>query len=171
MKRLLLVCTLLLSPLAAHAQLGLYAGYTASKLNVANTDWVYGPTFGAYYDSHHFPVINFGLDARVSLIDSSNSTKVTSGLIGPRAVLHLPAIPIRPYAEVLGGVAQSQYGQGVAYINSKDFAYGFAAGVDLHILPYLDWRVLDYTYTRLQDTESTGQKSLTTGLVLRIPLS
>jgi hypothetical protein len=172
MKRLLLLSALFLSSLSiAHAQFGLYAGYTASKLDVAHTDWVYGPTFGAYYDRYHFPVLNFGLDARVSLIDSSRSTQVTSGLIGPRAVLHLPAVPIRPYAEGLVGVAQAQYGQGIASVNSTDIAYGFAAGVDLHILPCLDWRVLDYTYTRLEDTDTSSQKSITTGLVLRIPLS
>ena len=172
MKRFLLLAAVLLSSLsAAHAQLGLYAGYTASNLDAASSNWVYGPTFGAYYDRYHFPLLNFGLDARVSLIDSSSSTKVTSGLIGPRAVLHLPVVPIRPYVEALAGVASSQYGDGVTSVNSKDLAYGFAAGVDLHILPYLDWRVLDFNYTRLQDTDTSTQKSLTTGIVLRIPLS
>ena len=173
MKRLILFAALAVSSLAAHAQIGVYAGYTGSRLDVPNTDWVFGPTFGAYYNFTHLPVLNFGADARVSFITSSSTTKVTSGLIGPRVVVHVPAIPIRPYAEVLGGIAQSQYGEGDAYTNNKDFSYAFAGGVDIQIIPHLDWRIVDYTYTRIfnLDSGSTGEKSLTTGLVFRIPLS
>jgi hypothetical protein len=183
MKRLLLISAVFLACLpVARAQLGIYAGYTAAKLDVANTDWHYGPTFGAYFDTHHFPVLNFGIDARASFINpgaSSNSdnsspstsTKITSGLIGPRVILHLPVIPLHPYAEALAGIAKAQYGQGDASVNSTDLAYGFALGLDLTIFSHLDWRVIDFTYTRLQDTNTTSQTTLTTGLVLRIPFS
>jgi hypothetical protein len=172
MKRLILLSAISLTCLAsAHAQLGIYAGYTASKLDVANTDWTYGPTFGAYFDFSRHPLINFGLDARFSYINSNNATTIKSGLIGPRAVLHLPVVPIRPYAEALAGIAKANYGQGVASVNSTDLAYGFSLGLDFTIFTHLDWRVIDYTYTRLQDTANTPQTSLTTGIVFRIPFS
>lgn len=87
------------------------------------------------------------------------------------AVLHLPVVPLRPYAEGLAGVAKLNYSQSDLTDNSTDLAYGFSLGLDFTFFSHLDWRVLDFTYTRLQDTDTTNQKSLTTGLVLRIPLS
>jgi hypothetical protein len=182
MKRLILLSAVFLACLpSARAQLGIYAGYSAAKLDVASSDWHYGPTFGAYYDTHRFPLVNFGLDARASFINlgastnssstSIDSTKINSFLIGPRAVLHLPVLPIRPYAEGLAGFAKLNYDSTDLSANSNDLAYGFSLGVDLTIFSHLDWRIIDYNYTRLQDTDTTTQTTLTTGLVLRIPFS
>jgi len=174
MTRLRLVPLLLLFAFLpqAKAQLGVYGSFTASKLNAPNTSWFYGPTFGAYYDGAHFPLVNFGIDARAALLGSGAepSTKVDSVLVGPRAVLHAPVLPLRPYAEALVGAAHVQIGQGTAYSSASHINYGFAAGVDMTFFPRLDWRVVEYTYTRF--TGSSGadaQKTLSTGLVFRIP--
>ena len=156
--------------LSGHAQIGVYAGFTTSTLDLAHTPRFNGGTFGAYYDNHHFPLVNLGLDLRAAVLPSDPTTSVTSGLAGPRVALHVPLIPLRPYAEGLVGAAHVTSGQGVARYDGTGLATGFAAGADLHILPYIDWRVLDYSYTRLIGP-SAYQTNLTTGLVLRIPFS
>ena len=170
MKRLLTLLTFLcIAPTASLAQLGAYAGFTTSKLNVPNTSRTNGGTFGVYYDATHLPLINFGLDLRGTVLTSDNITKVKSITVGPRAVVHLPAIPLRPYAEFLVGGASVQTGQGVAYTNKDGLDAGFALGADLRVLPWIDWRVLDYSYSRLDARVGTNSNSLTTGIVLRIP--
>lgn len=155
---------------SAHAQLGVYAGFSTSKLDVVNTNRTNGGTFGVLYDSHHFPLVNFGLDLRAVVANSDDVTKVTSGMIGPRAVFHLPLIPLHPYVEGLVGGAHVQTGQGVARYDSTNISGGVAAGADLTVLPYISWRVIDYNYNRLPGPHA-GQTTLTTGLVIRIPFS
>jgi len=161
---------LCLSSSVAFAQLGVYAGFTTSKLDTANTSRINGGTFGAYFDSAHLPVLNFGIDIRGTVLPSNSVTKVNSITVGPRAVLHLPAIPLRPYAEGLIGEAHVQTGQGVAYTDQGGLDAGFALGADLTILPHLDWRVLDYSYSRL-DAAHAYQSSFTTGFVFRVPFT
>lgn len=156
----------------AKAQLGVYGNFTASKLNAPNTGWFYGPTFGAYYDGAHFPVVNFGIDARAALLGSGAepSTKVDSVLVGPRAVLHAPVLPLHPYAEGLVGEAHVQVGQGATYSSGSHLGYGFAAGVDMTFFPRLDWRIVEYTLSRFSGPSGANvQKTLSTGLVFRIP--
>ncbi len=160
---------LLASCSSSSAQLGVYGGFTTSTLKLANTPRINGGTFGLQYDGSHHPLLNFGIDVRGSII-SSDSTRVTAVTAGPRVIFHLPIVPLRPYAEGLIGGAQVSVGQGVAATDTGGFAAGFAAGADLHLLPYVDWRVLDYSYSRLQ-AGHTYQNSITTGIVIRIPFS
>jgi len=170
--RLVLALMVLLLPGVLRAQVGVYAGFSATKLNVANTDWIKGASFGAYYDPIHLPLVNFGIDARGSVLGGSGATQVKSGLIGPRAVVHLPILPLKPYVEGLIGVGQVQVGQGVAATRSgTQFEYGLAAGVDFTFFPRLDWRVVDYQYGAFNGSNSTtSQKTLSTGLVFRLPI-
>jgi hypothetical protein len=164
--RLLMAAVVLLVPGAIRAQVGVYAAFSATKLNVANTDWIYGPTFGAYYTTVHLPVLNFGVDARGSVLGGSGVTQVKSGLIGPRVVAHLPIVPLRPYVEGLVGAGQVQF----AGTNSTHLEYGLAGGVDLTFFPRLDWRVVDYQYGSFSGLNGgTSQKTISTGLVFRIP--
>ncbi len=156
--------------LTSQAQIGVYAGFTTSTLDLANTPRFNGGTFGAYYDNHHFPLVNLGLDLRAAVLPSDPTTSVTAGLVGPRLIFHLPLVPVRPYAEGLVGAAHVTTGGGVARYDGTNLAAGLAVGADLRILPYIDWRVLDYSYTRLSGP-SAYQTNLTTGLVLRIPFS
>ena len=157
--------------LPMHAQLGVYGGFTTSKLTTANTPRLNGATFGAYYDSQHFPVVNFGLDVRGVVLPVKSTTGVTVVTVGPRAVLHLPLIPIRPYAEVQVGGGKVQYGSGgIGTYDSGGLAASAIAGADLHLLPYIDWRVIDYSFTRLVGPKA-DQNSFTTGIVVRIPFS
>jgi hypothetical protein len=148
------------------AQVGLYGGFSAANTNIPNSKWLYGTTFGAYYNAYHVPLVNVGLDARVSILNGSN---VVNGLIGPRAEFHLPII--KPYVEGLVGVSDINGGQGAATFGQTAFSYGFSAGADVTILPRLDWRVVDYQFTRTPNIlGGINQDALTTGIVLRLPV-
>jgi hypothetical protein len=153
----------------SHAQLAVYGGFTTSKLTTANTPRLNGITFGAFYDSQHFPIVNFGIDVRGVVLPVKNTTGVTTVTVGPRAVFHLPRIPIHPYGEVTVGGGKVQYGSGgIGTYNSGGFAASAIAGADLHLLPLIDWRVIDYSFTRLAGPKA-NQNSITTGIVVRIP--
>jgi hypothetical protein len=155
----------------SHAQLAVYGGFTTSKLSTPNTPRLNGATFGAYYDSHRFPVLNFGIDVRGTILPVKETTGVKLVTAGPRVVLHLPLVPLRPYGEGLLGGGKVQYGSGgIGTYNSGTFAAGATVGADLHILPWIDWRVIDYSFTRLVGPKA-NQNSLTTGIVVRIPFS
>ena len=151
---------------AAKAQVGLYGGFSAANTNIPNSKWLYGTTFGGYYNALHVPLISLGLDARVSILDGSNTV---NGLAGPRLELHIPFL--KPYIEGQVGASHISGGQGVTTFNQTAFSYGFAAGADLTILPRIDWRVVDYNYIRTPSVVAgTNQDVLTTGIVIRLPV-
>jgi hypothetical protein len=150
----------------ARAQVGLYGGFSAANTNIPNSKWLYGTTFGGYYNAYHVPLINLGLDARVSILDGSNTV---NGLVGPRLEVHIPFI--KPYLEGLVGASNISGGQGATTFSQTELSYGFAAGADVAIFPRLDWRVVDYNYVRTPDAgNGIRQDVLTTGLVLRLPV-
>lgn len=164
---------------ASHAQLAAYGGFSGSVLDMANSSSVvtqgpakdarlYGGTVGLYYDGSRHPLVNFGVDVRGTLFPEQNNADVTAVLAGPRVKLHLPVIPLRPYGEALVGGARAKTGQGVASQDRTAFAGGFAVGADLRILPFIDWRVLEYSYTHL-NAALNHQQTLTTGIVIRFP--
>ena len=149
----------------------MYAGFSASKLNAANTNWFYGPTLGIYDDLLHLPLVNFGVDARGMILGSGGSIQVSSGLAGPRAVAHLPIVPLHPYVEGLAGAGHVQLGQGVSQTSGTYFAYSVVGGLDLNFFPRLDWRIAEFSYSGFPNLlGGTNQKSLTTGLVFRLPI-
>jgi hypothetical protein len=158
---------------SAQGQLGLYGGFSAANTNVANEPWLYGATFGGYYNTLKLPLINLGIDGRAAILNGSGSSsqqKFVNGLVGPRAEFHLPLIPLKPYAAAQAGASHIEVGQGVARTDQTAFSYGFAAGGDLTVLPRLDWRVAEYSYTRSNVSGGIHQSTLTTGLVLRLPI-
>ena len=170
MKRLFaLLSFLCLASTFSLAQLGLYAGLTTSKLDTPNSPRIYGGTFGAFFDTHH-SFLDLGIDVRGTVLPSNSVTRVTSITAGPRVVFHVPSIPLRPYGEALIGEAHVKTGQGFAATDAGGLDAGVAVGADLQILPHINWRVLDYSYSRL-NAAHTYQNSLTTGIVLRIPFS
>ena len=134
----------LLTP-RAHAQIGIYGELSASDFNLANTDWQYGSTFGLYYNHWGVPFFGLGVDARGSVV-GSGSTKIVSGLVGPRLVFKPHVLPIMPYVEAVVGAGDAQYGEGVAATNTTKLEYQFLGGVDYTILPRIDWRVVEFSY-------------------------
>ncbi len=118
---------------AAKGQVGVYASFSASNLSSPNAPWIYGPTFGAYYDGVHLPVVNFGADLRASILGSGGN-KIDSGLIGARAVIHAPLLPIKPYGELLIGAAHVQANQGFAATDKTAFEYAALGALRPHNL-------------------------------------
>ena len=159
----------IISSMTATAQVGLYGEFSVTKLNVPNTSWIYGPTLGGYLDKGHFWVFSSGVDARGTLL-GSGSTTLDSGLVGPRVALRPHIVPIQPYAEALIGAGHADYGQGVAHVSATKFEYQFLGGLDLTILPRIDWRVVEFSYGGLSGLgTSFNPKTISTGIVLRLP--
>jgi hypothetical protein len=155
-----LLVTLFFTAIAG-AQIGLYAGFSGTHLNTpSGTSTIYGPLFG-FYAQHGRPLA-IGADVRASLFNHTGAHFNTIA-VGPRIAIHPPVLPLKPYFEVLGGLAS--YGNSST---SLYFNYQFLGGVDLTILPRIDWRVIEYDYSALADN-SANTKTLTTGVVLRLP--
>lgn len=154
---------------SAHAQVGLYGEFSAAKVNVPGSKWIYGPTFGGYYDRGHLLFLSTGLDARGAVLGTGHNT-LDSGLIGPRLVFQPHVLPIQPYVEALIGLGHAGYYQGTAPTTVTKFQYQFLGGLDLTILPRIDWRVVEFSYGGLSGLGSSfNPKVLSTGIVIRLP--
>jgi hypothetical protein len=155
-------------PIGLDAQTAVYAEFSASKVNAPNNDWIYGPTFGAYFDRFHIPLFSAGLDLRGSVLGPSGSTQLYSGLIGPHVAFRPRVIPVQPYVEGLVGVGHFDFGSGNG--SQTNFEYQFLGGIDLTILPRIDWRVAEFSYGNLSAFNgSLNPKTISTGIVLRLP--
>ncbi len=158
---------------SASAQTGVYAEFTGGK--VADTPWTYGPTVGLYHDNGFGPIA-LGLDVRGSFLrrgdtngaGSSQSLNTIEG--GVRLAVTPHVLPIKPYAEALAGYGGLTTGQGTARTSASHLTYQFLGGLDFTFFPRLDWRVVEFSYGRLSGLgDSYAPKTLSTGLVLRLP--
>jgi hypothetical protein len=164
---LLLFATVAIT-IAAHPQTGLYAEYGASKVDAPSDNWIYGPTFGLYHDFFSVPFVHVGADLRGSILGPSQTTNLYSGTLGPRLSLHPHVLPAMPYLEALFGFGHYDYGAGQP--SNTQFEYQFLAGIDLTILPRLDWRVVEFSYGGLSAFNGDlHPRTLSTGVVLRLP--
>jgi len=155
---------LTLATATASAQLGISAAFTADRLSSPSTrSTIYGPTLSLYYQ--HGPILALGGDVRASFLNGNGATLNTVS-IGPRASVKLPVIPLRPYAEALGGF--NSFTPTATSSSSHHFDYQLLGGLDLTVFPRLDWRVLEYAYTG--STDNMHASSFSTGLVFRLPI-
>lgn len=167
--RYLPILALLLSSVYASAQVGLYAELSAAKVNVPGSSWIYGPTFGAYFDRGHLLFLSTGLDVRGAVLGSGGS-KLDSGLAGPRLVFRPHVLPLQPYVEALGGFGRTEYYQGPSHSTVTKFEYQFLGGLDLTLLPRIDWRVVEFSYGGVSGLGSSfNPETISTGIVLRLP--
>jgi len=165
----MLAAVLMVTAGSARAQVGVYAGFSASDYHMPNTGWQYGPTFGAYFQPWAAPFIRAGVDVRASLL-GSNTEKVDSILVGPRVQIHPHVLPLMPYGEILIGGAHVNVGEGSANTDKTAIEYQVAGGLDMTIFPRLDWRIAEYSWGSVQNVgESVKPGTITTGLVLRLP--
>jgi hypothetical protein len=127
-----------------------------------------GATFGAYYGGQRFPVINFGVDVRGTVMPVKDTMGVTLVTASPRAVFHLPLIPFALTAKPWLAVAR--------FSMVREESARITAGALLLVRPseltstyclLIDWRVIDYSFIRLAGPRA-NQNSITTGIV-RIP--
>ncbi|MGC9291521.1 MAG: hypothetical protein ACP5EP_02210 [Acidobacteriaceae bacterium] len=165
----LLFLVFCMATFSATAQVGLYGELSTAKLNVPNTDWIYGTTFGGYYDKGHLLFLSTGVDARGSIL-GTGQTKLDSGLVGPRLVFTPHVVPLQPYAEALIGMGHYQFGQGIAQSSDNKFEYQFVGGLDMTVLPRIDWRLVEFSYGGLSYLGSSfNPKVISTGIVVRLP--
>jgi hypothetical protein len=162
----LIAATLSTAPLA-HAQIGVYGQFSASDFNVDNLGWQYGTTFGIYDTPWHVPFFALGLDGRGTVL-GSGSTKITSGMAGPRLTFKPHVLPIMPYVEAVVGAGHVQYTQGFATTNATKLEYQFLGGADWTILPHIDWRIVEFSYGGFSGPTLNPQ-TVSTGIVIRLP--
>jgi len=79
--------------------------------------------------------------------------------------------PFRPYAEGLFGLGHSGYltfpGKSRALSRGYGFAWSAVGGVDLCVTQRFQWRVAEYSYTRIQAGTGAKPAILSTGVVYR----
>jgi hypothetical protein len=158
----------LFSSVTAWSQAGVYVLFTGANLDSSNTvsTRIYGPTFGLYAN-FPTPVVKFGGDVRAALLNGQG-TRNYYAVTGPRLEVDLPVLSLNPYIEALVGGGDSistAYPKSTLHID-----YELLAGVDRKLLPILDWRVLEFSYTaNIGGAGNIHTKALSTGLVFRIP--
>jgi hypothetical protein len=171
LSRLLAPFLFLFAPLCLHAQLGLYGAFTAQNLGGPNSNGydLYGGTFGAYLASGRLAVLSVGVDLRGSFARSNNGTSFDTGSIGPRIGLNTHILPIHPYIEGTIGLGHIDFTGSTG--SETKLEYQVLGGLDFTILPRIDWRVAEYSYGGLSTINNYNYrpKSLSTGLVLRLP--
>jgi hypothetical protein len=153
------------------AQTAIYATFTAGQLSGTGTDWIYGGQAGIYHDFNPIPMLHVGVDGRAQILDKGR-TKLFSGMAGPRVAVKPWLIPIRPYAEALFGVGHVEFNpfnESTAPTTSEtNFEYQFVGGLDLTLLPHIDWRLGEFSYGGVSGlSQSPHPKTASTGLVVR----
>jgi hypothetical protein len=153
-----------------------------------------GGAGGLFYDFRTFGPVRLGVDLRGMITNSTQSAyssfnagggHIGSGLGGLRVSFHTPFVPVKPYVEGMAGVARTNFGtqfnSGLAtsgltnqtgILITSHLEYDAFAGVDLAILPLLDWRVAEFGYGAIQGNSHTYPVgTISTGIVLHIPFS
>lgn len=138
---------------------------------------------GVFYDFRNLGPVRLGVDLRVgSTVGNKNATTYTntprprlfSALGGIRGSFKTPIHQLRPYVE--GAVGLAKTNNGVPLTTDGHIAYhsgiqfrGFA-GVDLTLLPALDFRVVELGAGAFQGLNNTYPiESISTGLVVHLP--
>lgn len=198
-KALLLLAVATFATATAHAQLGVYGTFTASRLsnlrsspettnpNAVNNDVSpLGGTGGIYYDFLKLGPVKLGADLRGSIVTTkrgafSNANgggaRINSALFGVRAVFHTPIFhSLKPYLQASAGIGNSNYGllygnKGVT-LNSN-FEYMGFAGVDIPILPIMDFRLVEIGAGGLNPFGTSSHnyplQSVSSGIVFHLP--
>jgi len=152
-----------------------------------NTADPLGGTGGIYYDFLKLGPVKLGADLRGSILTTKrganvnfndSGTRIYSALGGVRAVFHTPIAPLKPYIQGSVGLGRSDYGlsnttssgQVILYNN---FEYMGLAGLDIKLLPIMDWRVAELGYGGLNPFGTYGHnypiKQVSMGFVFHLP--
>lgn len=107
------------------------------------------------------------LDVRGVILTARVPLHTFIGEVGPRIAPRFG--PVRPYAEVLGGLGHSGY-----VPTQGGLAGGFGAtwtidfGADLRITRRFQWRVAEYSHSHIYAGTGASPTILSTGVVVRI---
>ena len=141
-----------------------------------------GGTFGGYYDFFKLGPVKLGVDARGTLSSATRGAqkqangpgaRLYSGLGGVRAVFHTRWVPIRPYVQGSAGFARTDYGlpntvNGQIKL-TNNFQYMGYAGVDITLLPVMDFRLVEFGYGGLSNNHNYPVKTVSSGIVFHLP--
>jgi hypothetical protein len=143
----------LVFPRFARAQFGVYGEFNGAIDGSSYQDptSMYGATVGGYFNLLRVGPLVPGLDVRGTFLTGSaccgNSFHINSFLAGPRLAFRLKKGRVKPYAEFLVGVgfAGNSYN---SFSTQTGFAYQPTGGVDVALIPRLDWRLIEVSYQR-----------------------
>lgn len=166
LQRLLVVASFVLPSVAlAQAKVGVYGAVGAEKSGLSGQTITSAETVGIYYGVRDLGPVALAVDGRG--VFSSDTKNI---LVGPRVALHLPLFPLKPYAEVLGGMVYYSTASANGTRQSfNDFDYRLVGGLDSTIFFHLDWRVLEFSYGGgvTEANRKVHPINVSTGLVLR----
>jgi hypothetical protein len=154
----------------------------------ANTVDPLGGTGGVYYDFMNLGPVRLGADLRGSILTTKrgayvnfngSGARIYSALGGVRASFHTPIASLKPYIQASVGLGRSDYGlftQGSTngqVVIHNNFEYEGLAGLDIKLLPMLDWRVAELGYGGLNPFGTYGHnytiKQVSMGFVFHLP--
>jgi hypothetical protein len=152
-----------------------------------NTADPLGGTGGIYYDFLKLGPVRLGADLRGSILTTKRGanvnfndtgTRIYSALGGVRASFHTPLAPLKPYIQVSAGLGRSDYGLSNTtatghVILYNNFQYEGLAGLDIKLLPIMDWRVAELGYGGLNPFGTYSHnypiKQVSMGFVFHLP--
>lgn len=180
----LIFLALIFAAVTAQAQLGIYGTVTVEHTSgikcfdtvCGSNDGTINPVGGfggVYYDFKNYGRVRLGVDARAGSTITSKSAamfftgpkpRIFSALGGVRASFTTRYDFLRPYAEGLVGVGRSNLQATSTY--PVGLEYRGLVGVDLRLLPALDFRVVELGIGALQlQGSSYRMESISTGVV------
>ena len=144
-----------------------------------------------YYDFLKLGPLKLGADLRGSILHTKRGAyinfdgpgaRIYSVLGGVRASFHTPIKSLKPYIQGSFGLGRSDYGLYVGRPASNqplpnpifnNFQYEGLAGLDIKLLPILDWRVAELGYGGLNPFGSYSHnypiKQVGMGFVFHLP--
>jgi hypothetical protein len=150
-----------------------------------------GGTGGVYYDFKKTAHVTLGADVRGSIMNTKRGAyenfngpgaRIYSVLGGVRGTFHTPVKVLKPYAEGLVGLGRSDYGLFVyqppspAPLPTKiysNFEWQVLVGLDLKLLPIMDFRVVEFGYGGLDPFGTYSHnypiKQVSSGFVFHLP--
>ena len=155
-----------------------------ARLNTADP---LGGTGGIYYDFMKLGPIRLGADLRGSILTTKRGanvsfndtgTRIYSALGGVRGTFHTKYAPLKPYIQLSAGLGRSDYGLSNTtstghVILYNNFQYEGLAGLDLKLLPIMDWRVAEFGYGGLNPFGTFSHnypiKQVSMGFVFHLP--
>jgi hypothetical protein len=168
-----LLATLLLSAASgavASAQVSFYGDFSASKLTDVNvTNFLYGPTIGAFLRITALGPVKLDVDLRGSFL-SSGGKRLDGVTVGPRFAANARVFRLKPYAEFMVGFARYNNGLNAVAGSTSDAEIQINGGVDRSVSRLFDWRVFEYGYSQYYGLGGIyNPKTFSTGIVFHLP--
>jgi hypothetical protein len=164
---------------------------TAAAFARANTVDPLGGTGGVYYDFLKLGPVKLGADLRGGILTTKRGAyinfdgpgaRIYSVLGGVRGSFQTPVKSLKPYLQISAGLGRSDYGlyssqpastQPVPNVIYNNFQYEGFAGLDIKLLPILDWRVAEFGYGGLDPFGTNSHnypiKQVSMGFVIHLP--